>query len=176
MLDGEKIFVRKPETSKALGLFIPFRYCATSVGRRTKEMAKMMGITPAWLTRRGRYEGVVPKLFPVRVLRAYSTGTWRTASLIKTTPAITMSPRAAKMAIPESPSAVVERKVRPKEVGKFATIPAKMSIEIPFPMPFSVRSSPSHIKNSVPAESETIRVIKERGANFPTTPCDESRK
>jgi hypothetical protein len=41
-------------------------------------------------------------------------------------------------------------KVPPTADGKPATIPAKMMIDIPLPMPRSVICSPSHIKNIVP--------------------------
>src|SRR5574337_700908 len=39
--------------------------------------------------------------------------------------------------------------------GRPATIPAKISSEIPLPIPRSVICSPSHIRNSVPAVSPT---------------------
>lgn len=38
--------------------------------------------------------------------------------------------------------------------GRPATIPAKMMMEIPFPIPLSVICSPSHIKNMVPVTRE----------------------
>ena len=47
----------------------------------------------------------------------------------------------------------------PMFAGNAATIPAKIRRETPFPMPFSVISSPSHIRSSVPA------VITLRAAN-----------
>ncbi len=45
--------------------------------------------------------------------------------------------------------------VLPNEAGKPATIPAKIIIEIPLPIPFSLICSPSHIKNSVPVVKVT---------------------
>src|SRR5690625_5721859 len=41
----------------------------------------------------------------------------------------------------------------PIALGKPATIPAKISNEIPLPMPFSVICSPSHIMNTAPVTS-----------------------
>ncbi len=43
-----------------------------------------------------------------------------------------------------------------KRVGKLARMPAKMISEMPLPTPFSVISSPSQIRNMVPA----VMVIK----------------
>ena len=40
-----------------------------------------------------------------------------------------------------------------------ATMPPKMMIEIPLPMPFSVISSPSHTRNIVPAVIANSAVI-----------------
>ena len=40
--------------------------------------------------------------------------------------------------------------VLPTALGQPATIPAKIMIEIPLPMPRSVICSPNHIKNIVP--------------------------
>jgi hypothetical protein len=40
--------------------------------------------------------------------------------------------------------------VEPKADGRPETIPAKIIIEIPLPIPFSVICSPNHIKNNVP--------------------------
>jgi len=45
--------------------------------------------------------------------------------------------------------------VFPNEEGNPATIPAKIIIEIPFPIPFSLICSPSHIKNKVPVVNVT---------------------
>ena len=43
-------------------------------------------------------------------------------------------------------------------LGSPATMPAKMISETPLPMPRSVTCSPSHIRNMVPAVSETTAV------------------
>ena len=52
--------------------------------------------------------------------------------------------------IPISP-VDTNRKVLPMAVGMRATMPAKMIREIPFPIPFSVICSPSHMIKAVPA-------------------------
>ena len=46
-------------------------------------------------------------------------------------------------------------------LGILATIPAKMIREIPFPTPFSLICSPSHIRKAVPAVSTRITSITE---------------
>ena len=43
--------------------------------------------------------------------------------------------------------------------GSLATIPPKIIIEIPFPMPYSLICSPSHIRNAVPAVRTMMMVI-----------------
>ncbi len=48
--------------------------------------------------------------------------------------------------------------VPPTAAGKPATIPAKMIIDIPLPIPRSVTCSPSHIKNMVPVTNVTAAV------------------
>ena len=46
-------------------------------------------------------------------------------------------------------------------LGILATIPPKISKEIPFPIPLSLINSPSHIRNAVPAVSTKITTIIE---------------
>ena len=43
--------------------------------------------------------------------------------------------------------------------GSFATIPMKISREMPFPIPFSLIRSPSHIIRAVPAVRQRMMVI-----------------
>ena len=54
--------------------------------------------------------------------------------------------------------------------GKPAIIPAKMIIEIPFPIPRSVICSPSHIKNIVPVTRVIHAVTRKKKPGFTTTP------
>ena len=42
--------------------------------------------------------------------------------------------------------------------GTRLTMEAKISMEIPLPMPFSVIRSPSHMRNAVPAAEQTQMV------------------
>ncbi len=48
--------------------------------------------------------------------------------------------------------------VAPSARGRSATMPAKMIIDMPLPMPRSVICSPSHIRNIVPVTSEIVAV------------------
>ena len=49
-------------------------------------------------------------------------------------------------------------KACPTALGRPATILEKMIIEIPFPIPFSVTSSPNHIRKTVP-ETKDVTAI-----------------
>ena len=50
--------------------------------------------------------------------------------------------------------------VPPMAPGSPATIPAKMIIEMPLPMPRSVTCSPSHIRNMVPVTRLMTAIIR----------------
>jgi hypothetical protein len=59
--------------------------------------------------------------------------------------------------MPTLPAPVTKRSTRLLiSDGIFATILNKRIMEIPFPTPFSVMRSPSHIKNAEPAVKETV--------------------
>ena len=60
-------------------------------------------------------------------------------------------------------------------LGRPATIPAKMMIEIPFPRPRSVICSPSHIRNIVPVSKEIVVVIRNMKPGSSTRPAWLSR-
>ena len=47
----------------------------------------------------------------------------------------------------------------PTALGRPATILENIMIEIPLPIPFSVTSSPSHIKNTVPETKDVTAMI-----------------
>ena len=55
-----------------------------------------------------------------------------------------------------APFSLTKLKIDIKACGKLETIPAKINIEIPFPTPFVVILSPTHISNDVPATNERI--------------------
>ena len=50
-------------------------------------------------------------------------------------------------------------KVFPIPAGILEDIPMKIIMDIPFPIPFSVISSPNHIRNAVPAVNVRTTVI-----------------
>ncbi len=55
--------------------------------------------------------------------------------------------------------------------GKPATIPARMIMEMPLPMPRSVICSPSHIRNTVPVTSVMQAVIRNAVPGLTTRPA-----
>jgi len=65
---------------------------------------------------------------------------------------------------------------RDNEVGRLETIPAKIIIETPLPNPFSVISSPSHIRKIVPAVALTIMTVIVNGLISPKIFCDRSKE
>ena len=66
-------------------------------------------------------------------------------------------------------------RVPPIAAGRPATMPAKMIIEMPLPMPRSVICSPSHMRNIVPVMS-VITVVKRnaRPGSITRPGCDSS--
>ena len=123
--------------------------------------AKMIGITPAWLTRSGRK--VVPPWYMrrPRTRLAYWIGMRRWPSVTKMIAAMAKTPKTAKTAraarLGESMNVPIAWGARP-------TMPAKMMKLIPLPIPFSVMSSPSHISRMEPAVRVTIWVSVSKDA------------
>ena len=108
----------------------------------------MTGITPAWLTLSGRYVEVPPYMRRPTMRLAYCTGIRRWPCSTNTTPTMMISAAtqtAAKMAPPR-----LSRICLPSE-GMRAAMPAKISSDMPLPMPRSVISSPIHITSAAPA-------------------------
>ena len=87
------------------------------------------------------------------------------ASLIITTPVTISTAKNANTTYVGTCEADPVEKICPIDEGTPAIIPAKISKEIPFPIPFSDIISPSHIKNTAPAVTVTNTVIRARGAN-----------
>jgi len=54
--------------------------------------------------------------------------------------------------------------------GTLATMPAKMRTLAPFPMPYSLMSSPSHIKNKAPAATIEMLTMYPKGSSGIITP------
>ena len=135
-------------------------------GNDTIETAKMIGMTPAIEIFSGMCVLCPPYIFRPTTRFAYCTGILRSASFIVTTKPIAMT-AIARIATnvttdwkdtlsPENSVACNERII----AGPRETIPVKMISEIPLPIPFSVISSPSHIKNAVPAVSVAVTIMK----------------
>ena len=89
------------------------------------------------------------------------------ASVTMTTPAITKSP------ITKNPIYVGSRETSYvtsdccTNCGNCATIPAKISSDMPFPTPCSVISSPSHISSMAPAVIATTATVSSTGLITP---------
>ena len=66
---------------------------------------------------------------------------------------------------------VLHYEVEAKVGGKLATMPTKISREIPLPIPRAVICSPSHIKNTVPPVNVTIVVNKNSQPGSETIDC-----
>ncbi|SIM41756.1 Uncharacterised protein [Mycobacteroides abscessus subsp. abscessus] len=108
----------------------------------------MTGITPAWLTFSGKYVEVPPYIRRPTMRLAYWTGMRRWPCSTNTTPT-TISSAATQTAAKVTPPRL-SRMVLPS-AGMRAAIPAKISSDMPFPMPRSVTISPSHITRVDPA-------------------------
>ena len=105
-------------------------------------------MTPAWLTFSGRYVDVPPYILRPTMRLAYWTGMRRCPCSTNTTPMMmisaatqtrlnTMPPRLSRMVLPS--------------VGIREAMLAKISSDMPLPMPRSVTSSPIHITSAAPA-------------------------
>ncbi len=116
----------------------------------------MMGIIPAWFTRIGRKD--CSAFAPLR-RPAYVTGMRRWPSVNRTTTRVRINVirRIATNGSRRSGSLEASFKVGPAILGTAARMLARIMIEIPFPIPFSVIISPSHMSTTVPAD--TINMI-----------------
>ena len=120
--------------------------------------AKMSGIMPAELTRNGIVVACPPYCCCPRTRRAYCTGIFRTPSLMRMMPTIVSSPMPAKRMIETrlNDEPPVSRFASPP--GNPATMPPKMMMLTPLPMPFSVINSPIQTSTSVAATVEVSSV------------------
>src|SRR5262249_3057093 len=110
--------------------------------------AKITGMTPAWLTFSGKYVEVPPYMRRPTMRLAYCTGMRRWPCSTNTTPMMMI--RAATQTALKSTGPRVSRIVLPSD-GMRAAMPAKISSDMPLPMPRSVISSPIHITRAAPA-------------------------
>ncbi len=135
--------------------------------------AKMIGMTPAWLTFRGRNCRVPPKTRRPRTCLADWVGIRRWLSVIAMTPTTTAMNRPSRsrsVMMPYLPGSGVSFEVEFSHspfmaTGTRARIPAMISRLIPLPIPNSSICSPIHIRKIVPAVMMQTH----------TTPCQKSR-
>ncbi len=121
--------------------------------------AKMIGITPAWLTFSGRYCRVPPKTRRPRTCLADWVGIRRWLSVIAITPTTTAMNRPIRIRIvmmPYLPGSGVSFEVELSQsclraTGSRARMPAMINRLIPLPIPYSSICSPTHIRKIVPA-------------------------
>jgi len=115
--------------------------------------AKMGGITPAVLNFNGRCVLCPPYILRPTILFAYWTGIrlcpLSTKTIAPTTQIIRATINAMKKAV--SSPVLINLNVFPTADGNPDIIPEKIIREIPFPIPFSVICSPSHMRKDVPA-------------------------
>ena len=150
------------------------KYWAICAGKSRMLIAKMIGMTPAIVTLRGRYWVWPWYILRPRTRLAYWTGIRRWPSLMKTTPAITTIAIRMNGMMRSSPSGPVT--IGAARCGRRPTMPAKMMKLMPLPRPRSLISSPSHISRIVPAvnESRSDRVSKLKSGFGGMTPFAES--
>ena len=133
--------------------------------------AKIIGITPAIANLSGICVFCPPYIFLPTTFLAYCTGTLLSASCTKTTAATNnTAPKTIAIAISIpvvlTPSVVtinLHNVTNPD--GILEMIPTKIIIEIPFPIPLLVISSPNHISTDVPATNDitTTNPVKNPG-------------
>ena len=133
----------------------------------------MIGITPAWLTFKGRNCLVPPKTRRPRTCLADWVGIRRWLSVIAITPTTTAMNRPSKskmVMMPYLPGSGLNFEVEFSHspfmaTGTLARMPAMIKRLIPLPIPYSSICSPTHIKKIVPAVMmQTL-----------TMPCQKSR-
>ena len=121
---------------------------AASAGMYSRLLAKITGITPAWLTFSGMYVEDPPNCLRPTIRRAYCTGIRRCACSMKMTAAITTRPTRTTSENTSYPWVCL---IPHSAAGNVEITEVKMRIDIPLPMPRSVMSSPSHMMTAVPA-------------------------
>jgi hypothetical protein len=110
-------------------------------GKASTAAAKMTGMTPAMLTRSGRYVEPPDVIRRPTIRFAYWIGILRWPSWTKTTEATMASATSGKKIRSIGPP--FHQAVTPS--GRLVRIDAKMRIEMPFPMPRFVICSPMHM-------------------------------
>ena len=126
----------------------------------------MTGMTPAWLTFSGRYVDVSPYWRRPTMRLAYWTGMRRWPCSMKITATTRMS---TPTTTAENTTPPEFRRICIPWPGMCVAMPAKMSSDMPLPMPRSVMSSPNHMTSTAPAVMTTT--IETR----PSTPTPSLR-
>ena len=117
-----------------------------------------------------------PTIFLPTTFLEYCTGTLLSACCINTTPATNIiapikSPNAVNNPVVLNPSEVIIKSFNvPTKLGKPEMIPTKIIIEIPFPIPLLLISSPSHISIDVPATNDITISVAVPKLVFTNTP------
>ena len=136
------------------------------VGKSSRELAKIAGITPDGFTLTGRWLFCASAIFMPIWRRGYWIVIFRSARSMKTTNVITamtmmITPTiTAGLMAPERPDA----KNWASAAGTSAMMPTKMISEMPLPTPRAVICSPSHMRNMVPP---TNVITQEARKNHP---------
>ena len=133
-------------------------------GKVSTDDAKMTGITPPEFTLSGRCVDCPPMILRPTTRLAYCTGMRRSLRSTKTMNATTATISTISISMAgtvNAPHAWDEtfsaRSITPR--GRPTTMPAKISSDMPLPIPRSVICSPSHMMNTLPVVSVNI-VIK----------------
>ena len=143
------------------------------IGNISRLLAKMIGMTPAWLTLSGRYWRVPPKTRRPRTCLALCIGMRRWPSVMNTTPVTTATNMAASTIRSSTPSllppplssSVACCSSSQPAAGMRARMPAMINRLMPLPMPNSSICSPSHIRN-IGAGGH-----RQHGDDLPTARC-----
>src|SRR6185312_7173311 len=123
-----------------------------STGSCSSEEAKMIGMTPGWLTLIGIYVEEPPYIRRPTMRLAYCTGTRRWPCSMKTTrPTSTMPTAMTPKKTTQPPPSEEDCLMDHSWVGSCEAIEVNISRDMPLPTPRSVISSPSHMMIEVAA-------------------------
>ena len=142
-------------------------------GNARIEDAKITGITPPAFTRSGRCVDCPPITFRPTTRLAYWTGirrSLRSTNTMNATTAIISTSNIRMAGAVNTPQALVctfwYRSITPR--GKPTTMPAKISNDMPLPMPRSVICSPSHMMKALPVVSVSMVIRMNPGPGLVT--------
>ena len=151
-------------------------------GNVKNDDANIIGITPAITSFKGICVFCAPTIFLPTTLFEYCTGTLLSACCTNTTAVTNIK---APIIIPNdikspvvlnTPEPIIKFQIVVIAPGNPDIIPTNIIIDIPFPIPLFVISSPSHINKAVPAIKEITTVnpvINPVFMNIPVEPYDK---